>query len=156
MSHEVVSILENNWEVIRQECEKVAAPSYTQWPEHGIYRGQWDVYGIYDLQGNLIPAHAQECPETTKILEKIPRLRTGGFSMLGAGAQIKPHVGYTDAVLRAHLGLIIPEGDCGLKVGDHTYRWTEGNAFVFDDRELHEAWNNTSGSRYILLVDYFK
>jgi beta-hydroxylase len=152
---EVINLLEANWEGIRDECRSVASP-YTPWPERGIYRGKWDVYGIYDLQGNRIEEHAKECPLTTSVLEQIPGLRTAGFSMLGSGCRIVPHKGYTDAVLRCHLGLIIPNGDCALKVEDTVHRWTEGKAFFFNDRLLHEAWNLTDYPRYVLLIDVFK
>ena len=150
-----IEILEENWEGIRDECRRVASP-YIPWPEHFLYKGRWDVYGIYDLKGNRIEDHAKECPITTQTVEKIPGLRTAGFSMLGAGCVIEPHKGYTDEVLRCHLGLIIPEGDCALKVEDKIYRWEEGKAFVFNDRFLHEAWNRTSQPRYVLLVDFYK
>lgn len=156
MNDKVVEILEENWECIRDECEKVSGADFTQWPEKSIYQGQWDVYGIYDLQGNLIEPHSKKCPATTQTLRQIPRLRTGGFSMLAPGCHIRPHVGYTDEVLRAHLGLSIPKGNCHLKVGDTLYTWEEGKAFVFDDRILHEAWNKTPHPRYILLVDFYK
>jgi beta-hydroxylase len=147
--------LEATWEGIRDECRSVASP-YIPWPEQWIYKGQWDVYGIRDLQGNLIEEHAAECPFTTSILDQIPNLRTAGFSMLGAGCHITPHKGYTDDVLRCHLGLIIPEGDCALKVEETIYNWQEGKAFIFNDRLLHEAWNLTEHPRYVLLLDLYK
>jgi beta-hydroxylase len=151
----VIELLEANWEGIRDECRAMASP-YMPWPEHGIYKGQWDVYGIHDLEGNRIESHAAECPFTVNILEQIPNLRTAGFSMLGAGCRITPHKGYTDAVLRCHLGLIIPGGDCALKVEETIYKWQEGKAFIFDDRLLHEAWNLTAHPRYVLLLDFYK
>jgi aspartyl/asparaginyl beta-hydroxylase (cupin superfamily) len=149
-----INLLEANWVAIREEC--LAVTDLTQWPEKSIYEGQWDVYGIYDLKGNLIGNHAKECPKTTEILRQIPRLQTAGFSILRAGAVIKPHIGYTDKVLRCHLGLVIPEGDCALKVEDTVYPWEEGKAFIFDDTLLHSAWNRTARDRYVLLLDFFK
>ena len=92
MTHNrILQLLESNWREIRKEC--VAATNFMEWPEHGIYNGQWDVYGIYDLQGELIEKNAQACPYTTSILQQIPNLRTGGFSKLTSGSQIKPHKG---------------------------------------------------------------
>jgi beta-hydroxylase len=152
-----VSILEESCEGILEELENVIENStFVQWPERDLYAGAWNVYGLYNIDGKIIPEHARECPKTTATVERIPGMKTAGFSMLGAGCTIKPHVGYTDAVLRCHLGLIIPEGDCALKVGDTIHRWKPGEAFVFDDRVTHEAWNRTDGSRYVLLVDFTK
>ena len=153
----IVKILEESWEDILEELENVIENStFVQWPERELYIGKWDVYGIYGVDGKIIPKNAAECPKTAAAVESIPGMITAGFSMLAAGCTIKPHVGYTDAVLRSHLGLIIPEGDCALMVGDTVHRWEPGKAFVFDDREQHEAWNRTDGSRYILLVDFIK
>ena len=148
-----ISLLEANWLPIREECLGVI--DYVKWPE-SIYEGNWDVYGLWDLQGCLLEDNAARCPNTVSVLTQIPNLRTAGFSKLGAGAHIKPHKGYTDAVLRCHLGLVIPEGDCALKVEETVYNWQEGKAFIFNDRLLHEAWNYTDSDRYVLLLDLYK
>ena len=74
------------------------------------------------------------------------------FSFLPAKTQIKPHVGFTKMVLRAHLGLIIPEG-CGIRVGNETRSWKEGKMLVFDDSFEHEAWNNSDQDRFVLMLD---
>ena len=153
----IIKILEESWDDILGELQNIIENStFVQWPERELYTGKWDVYGIYGVDGKIIPKNASECPKTTAAVEKIPGMKTAGFSMLAAGCTIKPHVGYTDAVLRSHLGLIIPEGNCALRVGDTVHRWEPGKAFVFDDRVQHEAWNRTDDSRYILLVDFIK
>jgi beta-hydroxylase len=150
----MINLLEANWLAIREEC--LAARNYVQWPERGIYHGNWDVFGLWDLQGALIEDNAKACPNTVNTLRQIANLRTAGFSKLGAGCVIKPHKGYTDDVLRCHLGLVVPEGDCALKVGEMVYNWQEGKAFTFNDRLLHEAWNHTDHDRYVLLLDFYK
>ena len=153
----IIKILEESWDDILGELQNIIENStFVQWPERELYTGKWDVYGIYGVDGKIIPKNASECPKTTAAVERVPGMRTAGFSMLAAGCTIKPHVGYTDAVLRSHLGLIIPEGNCALRVGDTVHRWEPGKAFVIDDRVQHEAWNRTDDSRYILLVDFIK
>lgn len=149
----MIELLEANWLAIREEC--LAATNYMKWPE-SIYTGQWDVFGLWDLQACLIEQNAKQCPHTVSVLKQIPNLRTAGFSRLGAGAHIKPHKGYTDEVLRCHLGLVVPDGDCRLKVEETVYQWQEGKAFVFDDTLLHEAVNYTDSDRYILLIDFYR
>ena len=150
----MIELLEASWEPIREEC--LAARNYVQWPERGIYQGNWDVFGLWDLRGALIEDNAKVCPNTVNILRQIPNLRTAGFSKLGAGCVISPHKGYSDDVLRCHLGLVIPGGDCALKVEDTVHRWQEGKAFVFNDRLLHSAWNYADSDRYVLLLDFYK
>lgn len=150
----MIELLEANWQPIREEC--LAATNYVRWPEQSIYQGNWDVFGLWDLQGTLLEHNAGVCPNTVSILRQIPNLRTAGFSKLGTGCVISPHKGYSDDVLRCHLGLVIPDGDCALKVGDTVYNWQEGKAFTFNDRLLHEAWNRTASDRYVLLLDFYK
>ena len=48
------------------------------------------------------------------------------------------------------------DGDCALRVGGQSRRWREGEPFVFDDTVEHEAWNNTGGTRTVLLFDFLR
>jgi aspartyl/asparaginyl beta-hydroxylase (cupin superfamily) len=103
------------------------------------------------------------------------KVRTAAFSILVPGAHILPHsgyVGYSDRVLRAHLGLQVPPGaEVGakfaptkwegearagsfLRAGDEKWGWRNGEVLVFDDTHLHEAWNFTKQERVILLLDF--
>jgi len=66
---------------------------------------------------------------------------------------IEPHLGPTNMRLRCHLGINIPDGDCGLTVGGETRHWREGECLVFDDSLLHESWNRTGQARVVLVVD---
>lgn len=152
-----IKILEDSWEGILRELQTIIpGNTFVKWPEFSIYNGTWDVYGIYGIDGKIIKENANRCPFTASVVQQIPGLRTAGFSMLASGCEIKPHKGYTDDVLRCHLGLVIPDGDCALQVEETIYRWEVGKAFVFNDRLLHSAWNRTKEQRYILLVDFYK
>jgi len=53
-------------------------------------------------------------------------------------------------------GLIIPDGDCALRVGTQTRHWAEGQVMVFDDTVEHEAWNRTADTRAVLLFDFLR
>jgi beta-hydroxylase len=52
--------------------------------------------------------------------------------------------------------LVVPDGDCALRVGVETRRWSEGGVAVFDDTVEHEAWNRTAGTRTVLLFDFLR
>ena len=64
----------------------------------------------------------EKCPRTYQILEKIPEIILAQFSLLLPQTHVKAHKGYSPAILRNHLPLIVPEGDCALKVGDELHR----------------------------------
>lgn len=146
--------LELNWLLIQQELIQLQPECFAPWMETALYNQGWDVFGLYAF-GQRLDTNCCLCPETTKLVEAIPGMTTAGFSSLAPGTQIAPHVGYSNTVLRCHLGLVTPQG-CGIRVGTQTKQWTEGKCLIFDDTVEHEAWNNSNRYRIILLVDFKK
>ncbi|HAA27263.1 MAG TPA: aspartyl/asparaginyl beta-hydroxylase domain-containing protein [Cyanobacteria bacterium UBA8553] len=144
--------LESNWLLIRQELEQLQETDFISWPEKFLYEKGWNVFGLYAF-GKKLNYSCQLFPETTRLVEMIPGIVTAGFSSLRPGTHIKPHVGYSKAVLRCHLGLIVPE-ECTLRVGNETRNWQEGKCFIFDDTVEHEAWNRGDKTRIVLLIDF--
>ena len=51
----------------------------------------------------------RQCPETWRILQKIPGLKSAMFSIFEPGKHLPPHRGPYNGVLRFHLGLIVPD-----------------------------------------------
>jgi aspartyl/asparaginyl beta-hydroxylase (cupin superfamily) len=106
-------------------------------------------YGV-KAEGNC-----RRCPETTRIIESIPGMKTAFFSILSPGKHIPPHRGPYKGVIRAHLGLVVPEPreQCRIQVGDQFAHWEEGKLMVFDDCYVHQVWNDTDGVRVVLFLD---
>ena len=100
----------------------------------------------------------KKCPKTWELLNSIPGILAGSFNLLEAGATIKPHYGDTNAIVRCHLGLVIPGSapQCAFRVGSETRGWKEGEFLLFCDAHPHTAWNNTTEKRYILLLDVIR
>ncbi len=100
----------------------------------------------------------QQCPETWRLVQKIPGLTTAMFSILEPGKHLPAHRGPYNGVLRLHLGLIVPEPreKIAIRVGSQICHWQEGRALIFDDAYEHEAWNNTAQTRVVLFVDFVK
>ncbi|OUX72539.1 MAG: hypothetical protein CBC50_05590 [Synechococcus sp. TMED90] len=167
----IIQKLESNSDLIYGELIELLAPEkkrFEHWPEQGIYAGTWKVYGLYAF-GSKQQQNCENCPITTQVVEAIDGITTAGFSALHPQTHIKPHRGYTNDVLRFHLGLIIPasnykddkgspteQNTCGLKVNDQRIIWQKGKAFAFDDTQMHEAWNMTKATRYIMILDVLK
>jgi ornithine lipid ester-linked acyl 2-hydroxylase len=148
------TLLETHWSEIRQELDQLQAAQFMPWAERFLYEGTWDVFGLYAF-GRKLPENCQRCPQTTKLIEQIPHLTTAGFSCLQPGTHILPHIGYTKAVLRCHLGLIVPPG-CSIRVGAEISHWQEGKCLVFDDTIEHEVWHRGDTNRIVLLIDFRK
>jgi len=147
-----ISSLVHKWEGIRDELDELANSAFMKWPETSLYDGNWTVFPLFKV-GTKIEANCLLCPRTTELLENIPGMITAGFSSLAPGTYIGPHVGYTNEVLRCHLGLK-PAENCAIRVGSETRSWDPGSCFVFDDTVEHEAWNRGTQTRVVLLFDF--
>lgn len=140
------------WQAIRAELIAIDHQAFVDWPEREIYTGAWSVFPFYRF-GEKVESTCAACPHTAALIEAIPGMVTAGFSRLTPATHIKPHSGYTDQVLRFHLGLT-GGVDCGLRVGQEIRGWYPGSAFVFDDTLEHEAWNRGTEDRVVLLLDF--
>jgi aspartyl/asparaginyl beta-hydroxylase (cupin superfamily) len=111
--------------------------------------------------GAEVPENAARCPRTMAALREVPLCRIEGrtpsvlFSLLRPGARIPPHHGFMNTRLICHLPLIVPP-KCGLRVGNETGAWREGELMVFDDSIEHEAWNSSTELRVVLLFDIWR
>ncbi|HEY1560819.1 MAG TPA: aspartyl/asparaginyl beta-hydroxylase domain-containing protein [Caulobacteraceae bacterium] len=120
----------------------------------------WSAFYLIKAGAEVSEAAAR-CPETFAAVGQTPLSEAPGrtpsvlFSLLRPGVRIPPHTGYTNARLICHLPLIVPEG-CGLRVGSETRSWIPGQALIFDDSIEHEAWNESSEPRVVLLFDIWR
>lgn len=146
--------LESGWSEIRREFTALSPERLMPWPETDLYDRGWEVFGLWAM-GRKLAENCRLCPLTAELVESIPGLTTAGFSLLAPGTHIRPHVGYTNSVLRCHLGVIVPRG-CRLQVGGETRDWEEGKCLVFDDTVLHRAWNESDAPRIVLLIDFLR
>jgi beta-hydroxylase len=115
----------------------------------------WKTYLFFGY-GIDFPKNIERCPETVRLVRQIPGMTSAMFSILSPGKRIPPHRGPYAGVLRYHLALMVPEpaARCGIRVGGYVRQWEEGHSLVFDDVFEHEVWNDTSGVRVVLFVDF--
>jgi len=151
-----VEMLERNWRVIHGEMAALREGDFMAWPERSIYgETGWRTFGLYAF-GQKQRRGCALCPQTARLVRRIPGITMAGFSRLAPGARITPHrgyEGYSGFVLRCHLGLEVPEG-CAIRVGGETREWQAGKCLVFDDSYEHEAWNRGPHTRTVLLIDF--
>lgn len=86
----------------------------------------------------------------------VPIVQGIDFAILEPGGHLVPHTGYLGDTFRLHYGLDIPEGDCALRVGTELKHWEPGKFFMFNDLDMHEAWNRTEHNRLIFMVEIKK
>ena len=110
--------------------------------------------------GALFDETIARCPQTWEAVQAAPMPRitnspTVMFSLLKPGARITPHTGMYNTRLICHLPLVVPPG-CGFRVGNEVRQWEVGKLLIFDDTIEHEAWNDGSEDRVVLIFDIWR
>jgi aspartyl/asparaginyl beta-hydroxylase (cupin superfamily) len=98
----------------------------------------------------------EQCPETWRLVQRVPGLVSAMFSVLEPGARLPAHCGPYNGLLRLHLGLIIPEPReaVAIRIDGTVHHWEEGRALIFDDTYEHEARNESGHTRVVLFIDF--
>ena len=154
---------EAKWPTIRGELERILPYRnelphlYEISPENTRISADdnWKSFVLYGF-GYRSQHNCALCPETARLLDKVPGLETAFFSILAPGAHIPPHKGLVKGLLRCHLGLMVPAHNdaCRLYLDGTPYTWREGKALLFDDTHRHEVQNATDEDRVVLLFDF--
>lgn len=154
--------IEESWKDILAEYDAVCHNNMP-WPDENLHNGKWSVAiiksyltrhdGYLPYEKHFKTIDSALTPITSKLCEAIPGIDSYGFSTMAPGCEIFPHHGYTNKILRGHLGLRVND-NCGIMSRGVTMQWQEGKAFVFDDSELHSAWNRGNTTRVILIFDF--
>jgi hypothetical protein len=153
---EIVADLEAKYEAIREEVLALDGERFQHESEQIDRTGSWDVAFLHE-RGRRNQEVCDACPVTVSTIERHGTIRTHAglsyFSRMRGDSHIAAHRGPTNLRLRCHLGIVVPEGDCGIRVGNELSHWEQGRCIVFDDRYEHEAWNHTAAERIVLIVD---
>ncbi len=157
-----VKRLEDAWPDIRAELDHLLKhpediPAFHQISpdQKKISKGDnWKTFGMY-VYGQKIEQNCEICPKTTAAISSIPGMYTAMFSILKPHFHIVPHKGPTRAVVRAHLGLVVPKEreKVWIRVDDQILHWEEGKVLLFDDSYEHEVLNDTDEMRAVLFLD---
>ncbi len=118
-------------------------------------QNSWKSYPLF-IYGHEFTDNTLLCPKTRELLLNVKGMSSAMFSILSANKTIPPHDGPYKGVLRAHLGLIIPENSgkqCYIEVDNQLKNWQKGKVMVFDDTHTHAAFNYTNQDRIVLFID---
>jgi aspartyl/asparaginyl beta-hydroxylase (cupin superfamily) len=157
--HSWVQYVESHWETIRDELIQVvqrdrglleAYPDLAKTNRRGAWKTAGMMYWTFKSR-----RFVSVFPKTWDILKQVPHLTSASMLLLEPSSTIRPHIGDTNAMMRCHLGLVIPAPAprCGFRVGGTVVSWREGKILMFNDAHEHTAWNNTDKDRYILSFD---
>lgn len=155
-----LQVLDDNWEIIRDEALKMAESRRIKAAErhddigfNSFFKHGWKRFYLkwYDARH---PSAEELCPRTVAILKGLPKVKAAMFAELPPGSKLNKHRDPFAGSLRYHLGLITPNDDrCHIIVDGETYSWRDGESVVFDETYVHEAHNNSEENRIILFCD---
>ena len=158
-----LAALTDNFQTIRDEFDRIAAHVNSLPQYHEVDSGErkisnttpkrWNVF-MLEIMGYKPSANRAMCPETCRLLARVPNLMQAFFSILDPGKSIPEHEGPYLGYLRYHLGLRVPKDNPPkLIVNRQDYVWKEGEGVVFDDSWPHSVVNSSGEMRAVLIVD---
>lgn len=157
--------LQDNWQTIQKEVVELYEKGYFEVTKKPTENSYYDIgfrtfykYGwskfYLKWYGYTHESAKKLCPETIKLLEKIPAVNGAMFSILPVGSQLTRHLDPVACSLRYHLGLSTPNDDrCYINIDGQNYSWRDGKPLIFDETFLHFAKNDSDRYRLILMCD---
>ncbi|SPU54068.1 lipid A hydroxylase LpxO [Bordetella trematum] len=155
-----LKVLDDNWEIIRDEALKMAelrrikaAEKHDDIGFNSFFKYGWKRFYLkwYDARH---PSAEELCPKTVALLKGLPKVKAAMFAELPPGGKLNAHRDPFAGSLRYHLGLATPNDDrCYIVVDGDSYSWRDGESVVFDETYVHEAHNKSEGNRIILFCD---
>ncbi|XP_076437632.1 aspartyl/asparaginyl beta-hydroxylase-like, partial [Babylonia areolata] len=156
-----LQLLQDNWQVIRDEgMQQLDMDSglFKHEAESLRETGEWKQLTMYQ-QGHKNKRMCDKVPKTCALIDQISDAKgckrgQVKFSVMQPGTHVWPHCGPTNCRIRAHLGLVVPQGP-RIRVVNDTRTWKEGEFLIFDDSFEHEVWHDGKSVRLVLIVDFW-
>ena len=154
-------ILKNNYPAIKKEIleyykhhSQEIKPNFTP---YGYEEKGWKTVNLYSYFLKY-PSVCAKFPVINEVVNSIPGMCLTQIAILDPQTRIKAHLGDTNAIVRSHLGIVIPGSlpQLGLRIRSEERCWEEGEVFSFCIVNRHCAWNLTDHYRIILMVDVIK
>ncbi len=155
-----MDLIKENWQVIKQEGEKLFDEGYIREAIGGNEAG----FGSFFKRGwkrfyltwnrDTLPSAEDLCPKTLALVRQIPLIKSALFTRLPAHSHLNPHRDPFAGTLRYHLGLVTPNSDkCAIYVDEQVQPWYDGQDFIFDETFIHYVINDTDDYRLIFFCD---
>ncbi len=155
---ESTKILEENYLQIKEEInhfyetdQQSLKPNFT--PYKYLEEG-WRTINLHAFMLKY-PKNIKKFPVIESVINKIPNVVTVQVAVLNPQTRVKAHFGDTNAIIRNHLGVIVPGvyPELGFRNGTKEKCWEEGKVLAICIAHRHYVWNYTNQKRIILLVD---
>lgn len=156
-----LEIFDKNWEIIKQEAQKLVAEGYISSSDkyddagfNSFFRRGWKRFYLKWYTVGILDSATKLCPKTVELIKQVPNLNGAMFTYLPAGGRLGKHRDPYAGSLRYHLGLDTPNSDdCYILVDGIKHSWYDGKSVIFDETYIHEADNKTEKDRLIFFCD---
>jgi aspartyl/asparaginyl beta-hydroxylase (cupin superfamily) len=115
---------------------------------------KWYNYGFV-FNGKFFEENKYDFPVTYNALFEMNKhfpIYMAGYSWLFPKSHIRPHQdGGEPGTMTIHLGLSVPDL-CFFNVSNSEYQHQNGKFIIFDDSDIHEAYNLSNESRIVLYI----
>jgi aspartyl/asparaginyl beta-hydroxylase (cupin superfamily) len=149
--------IEQNYSSIEPELLQFIKTNSNSLKEYRFIKNDQPTWQTFPLMswGYVHKANIKLLPETWQLFSIIPEVVSVSISRLMPNKEIGAHHGDTNAIMRCHLGIIIPGTlpQCGFMVENESRNWQQGKLFAFCDARLHWAKNMTHNERYVMIID---
>ena len=157
---EWIKLLESNYSLIKAEVlTHIANNDLKPYFNKSLLskKNGWKTDGLM-FWGYFLKNNYKSLKKSWEILKEIPGLVSISISVLEPNTSIKPHNGDTNAIIRVHFPLVVPEllPNCSFTVANETRPWKEGEALLFNDAQVHSAQNLSDKRRVVLLLDVIR
>ena len=82
------------------------------------------------MHKHKVPENCSRCPETTRLVESVPGLKTALFSIHAPGVHIPRHKGATKGMVTCHLALVVPKEREKCRMAVHDQMIEQGRGHV--------------------------
>jgi hypothetical protein len=154
------SLVESHHDGLVQEAQRIAQiadlPGYNLLRRGSVLRlvPQWKWWPLYVHRSGMLPDFGTEAPLAYSIAKEILKIYKGSvinvtYLVAAPGLEIEEHVDLDNAWVNYWRSLVVPTGDCCLKVAGEIRRLRVGDCFGFDNSFYHAAWNRTDSTRVV-------
>lgn len=147
-------------QLIRDDLARVSDDQFLDYPDPDMWKrtSTYQAFPFY-MFGAFAKANIELCPDTFRIAQNIPGVRTMAFIKLGPKSVLKVHQSWhelSNDTFRCVLGLDIPANDinaCGIWVNGNVKKIEDDKWVIFDASKRHSMFNRQDNPCYLLMFD---
>lgn len=145
--------IKNNYNVIKQEADLIGSELYMPFNDSNKDNNYWNVYFLKKINRKM--DNLDVAKRTTEIVCADHSIVNAFFSFMKPNSKINSHKDTLHVLYRSHLGINVPN-DYKFICNESDITTKNGEINIFDLTDFHEAHNDSSSHRIVLILDILK